>query len=71
MALLKYSKPAKDCLPDPKGSLAGSVPSRIITSANLEVEQLLAEDKIEQKRRVICVVYYTFILVAISIRNFA
>ena len=71
MALLKYSKPAKGCLPDPKRSLAGSVPSRVITSANLEVEQLLAEDKIEQKRRVICVVYYTFILVAISIRNFA
>ena len=45
MALLKYLKPAKDCLPDPKGSLAGSVPSRAITSANLEVQQVLAEDK--------------------------
>ena len=51
MALLKYLKPAKDCLPDPKGSLAGSVPPRVITSANLEVQQLLAKDKIEQKRR--------------------
>ena len=45
MALLKYLKPAKDCLPDPKGSLAGSVLSHIIMSANLEAQQLLAEDK--------------------------
>ena len=30
MALLQYLKPAKDCLPDPKGALAGSVPSRTI-----------------------------------------
>ena len=50
MALLKYLKPAKDCLPDPKGSLVGSVPSRAITSANLEVQQVLAEDK-KGKRR--------------------
>ena len=51
MALLKYLKSVKDCLPDPKGSLAGSVPPRIITSANLEVQQLLAKDKTKQKRR--------------------
>ena len=35
MALLKYLKPAKDCLPDPKRSLAVSVPPRVINSANL------------------------------------
>ena len=51
MALLKYLKPAKDCLPDPKGSLSGSVPPHVITSANLEVQQLLAKDKTERKRR--------------------
>ena len=45
MALLKYLKLAKDCLPDPKGSLTGLVSPRIITSANLEVQQLLAKDK--------------------------
>ena len=43
--LKKYLKPAKDSLSNPKGSLAGSVPSRTITSANLEVQQFLAEDK--------------------------
>ena len=48
MALLKYLKLAKD---NPKGSLAGSVPPRIITSANLEAQQLLAKDKTERKRR--------------------
>ena len=51
MALLKYLKPAKNCLPDPEGSLAGSVPSRVITNANLEVQQLFAEDKTEWKRQ--------------------
>ena len=51
MALLKYLKPAKDCLPDPKGSLAGSLPPRIITKANLEVQRLLARDKTERKKR--------------------
>ena len=51
MVLLKYLKQAKDCLPDPKGSLAGSVPPHVITSANLEVQQLLAKDNTEQKRR--------------------
>jgi len=50
MPLLKYLKLAKDCLPDPKGSLAGLVPPSIITNANLEVQQLLAYDKTEQKR---------------------
>ena len=53
MVLLKYLKPAKDCLPDPNGSLAGSMPPRVtcITNANLEVQQLLAKDKTERKRR--------------------
>ena len=51
MVLSKYLKPAKDCLPDPKGSLAGLVPPRVITSANLEIQQLLAKDKTERKRR--------------------
>ena len=50
MALLKYLKPAKDCLPDQKGSLAGSMPPCVITSANVEVQQLLAKDKTERKR---------------------
>ena len=44
MALLKYLKPVKDCLPDPKGSLAGSVPPRIITS-----------DKTKQKGEVLTI----------------
>ena len=51
MVLLKYLKPAKDCLPDPKGSLAELMPPRVITSTNLEVQQLLANDKTERKRR--------------------
>ena len=51
MALLKYLKPAKDCLSDPKGSLVGSVPPRIIINTNLEAQQLLAKDKTERKRR--------------------
>ena len=50
MAFLQYLKPAKDCLPDPQGPLAGSVPSHAITSANLEVQQLLADDKKGKKR---------------------
>ena len=37
MAFLKYLKPAKDCSPDPRGSLAASVPSYAIEQANLEV----------------------------------
>ena len=37
MALLKYLKPAKDRLPDLKGSLAASIPSHAILEANLEV----------------------------------
>ena len=36
--VIKVFKPAKYCLPDPKGSLAGSVPPHVITSANLEVK---------------------------------
>ena len=51
MALLKYLKPAQGYLPDPKGSSAGLVPPRVIMSINLEVQQLLAKDKTEQKRR--------------------
>ena len=54
MVLLKYLKPAKGCLPDLKGSLAGSVPPRVITSATLEVHQSLAKDKTERKRRGPC-----------------
>ena len=50
MALSKYLKLAKDRLPDPKESLAGLVPPRVIMSANLEVQQLLAKDKTERKR---------------------
>ena len=50
MALLKYLKPAKDCLLDLKGSLAGSVPPHVITNANLKVQQLLAKNKTERKR---------------------
>ena len=50
MALLKYLKPAKYHLPDPKGSLAASVPSRTIAPANLEVQQLLNDSKKEKKQ---------------------
>ena len=50
MALLKYLKPGEDHLPDPKRSLAASVPSRTIAQANLEVQQLLTNDKKEKKR---------------------
>ena len=42
---IKYLK-----ISDLKGSLAGSVPPRIIMSANLEVQQLLTKDKTERKR---------------------
>ena len=37
MALLKYLKPAKDCLPNPRISLAVSFHSCAIAQANLEV----------------------------------
>ena len=51
MALLKYSKPAtKDYLPDPGGTLATLVPSHVIAQANLEVQQLLSDDKKEKVR---------------------
>ena len=51
MALLKYLKPAKDHLPNPKGSLAASVLSCAIAQANLEVQQLLTDDKKEKEAR--------------------
>ena len=38
MAFLKYLKPAKDHLPDPKGSLAVSVPLHTIAQAKLKVQ---------------------------------
>ena len=34
MALLKYLKPAKDCLSDLRGSLTASIPSHAIAQAN-------------------------------------
>ena len=44
MALLKYLKPAKDRLFDPRGSFAALVPLRVIMQANLKVQQLLSDD---------------------------
>ena len=40
MALLKYIKPAKDHLPDPRRSLATSVPLCTIVQAKLEVSMV-------------------------------
>ena len=34
MALLKYLKPAKDCLPDPRRFLSASISSCVIAQAN-------------------------------------
>ena len=44
MALLKYLKVNKDRLPNPNGSLSGTIPSRAIAQANLEVQQLLSQE---------------------------
>ena len=44
MALLKYLKANKDGLPDPKGSLSGTIPSRAIAQANWEVQQILSHE---------------------------
>ena len=44
MSLLKYFR-RKEELPDPKGSLSLSVPSRAIASANKEVEKELRKSK--------------------------
>ena len=41
MSLLKYFKP-KDGLPDPKGPLSQSLPSRVIAAANSEVAKAIA-----------------------------
>ena len=41
MSLLKYFKP-KDGLPDPKGPLSQSLPSRAIAAANSEVAKAIA-----------------------------
>ena len=35
MALLKYLKASKDGLPEPKGSLSSTIPSRAITTAGM------------------------------------
>ena len=44
MALLKYLKVNKDGLPNPKGSLSGTIPSCAIARANREVQQLLSQE---------------------------
>ena len=49
MSLLKYFK-QKDGLPDPKGSLSHTVPSRAIARANREVEVELAAARREESR---------------------
>ena len=49
MAFLKCLKPAKDHLPDLKGSWAVLVPSCTTAKANLEVQQLLSDNKKEKR----------------------
>ena len=49
MALLKYLKPAKDCLPDLRGFMAAPVPLHMM-QANLEVQQLLSDGKMEKSK---------------------
>jgi len=44
MALLKYLKARKDGLPDSKGSLSGTIPSRAIAQVNQEVQQILSDE---------------------------
>ena len=62
MALLKYLKPAKDRLPDPRGSLAASVPSRAVAQANLEVQQLLSDADSKGKNEVLPISKYSCVL---------
>ena len=77
MALLKYLKPAKYHLSNPRGSLAASGPSRTVAQANLGVQQWLymSDDK-EEKGKVLtisilvfCVIYYYTRSVAILLCN--
>ena len=76
MVLLKYLKPAKDYLPNPRGSLTASVPSRAIAQANFEVQQLLsnADSKKKQgpynKQVFLCYTVISNSLIAIFISNF-
>ena len=44
MALLRYFK-KRDGLPDPKGSLSHTIPSRAISMANSEVTEAMTGDK--------------------------
>ena len=44
MALLRYFK-KRDGLPDPKGSLSHTIPSRAISMANSEVTEATTGDK--------------------------
>ena len=50
MALWKYLKVNKDRLPNPNGSLSGTIPSRAIAQANWEVQQLLVSQENGRKR---------------------
>ena len=42
--MLKYLKVNKDGLPDPKGSLSGTIPSRAIAQANREIQQSVSQE---------------------------
>ena len=50
MALLKYLRRKED-LPDPRGSLSLSIPSRAIVSANKEVEKEMAKSKTAKNKK--------------------
>ena len=49
-ALFKYLKPAKDSLPNPKGSLAASVPSHAITATAVRQQKEKASSPQYPKR---------------------
>jgi len=50
MALFKYLTTPRKGLPDPQGSLAASVPSRAIAEVNVEIQQLMLNEKKHKKR---------------------
>ena len=48
MSILKYLRPTKEKLelPDPNGSLSGSMPSSVVSSANAKVKNVLENKRV-------------------------